>query len=125
MIKKETKTIEIATQITNFFENQGLMLHNDTRKTVIRKIANVISDAFEEKETKINEMGLKYLYNPENITSVLIDKLGVVMPNKNQGFQIYYNKNGGIRKVELWECKNGFLYKLQGWTTRVISTYKS
>lgn len=48
--KKESKSVEIATRITNFFENQGLMFTPDSRNTVIRKISNLINDNFEEKK---------------------------------------------------------------------------
>ena len=65
----------------------------------------------------MNNLTLKDLHNPDDITAILTSNDGFIAAGDNQGFQEYPNK------IELWEIRDNKLHKVKGWTTTVIATY--
>jgi hypothetical protein len=69
----------------------------------------------------MGELNLADLYNPNNISAVLINNTGVVEAGKNQGFQEY------PKSVELWEkMEDGRLLRVKRWLSKsIICKYHS
>lgn len=52
------------------------------------------------------------LYNPEQITTILHRTRGKIELANNQQFQAFYRPDNSLMKVEIWEERNGLIYRV-------------